>query len=57
MFEFLGKEISIVFKNRTVSFGRLKRISDNTITLCNMRLTNADYLITEIDEVYLDKKQ
>jgi hypothetical protein len=57
MSEFLGKQISIVFKDKTISFGSLRNISGNTITLCNMRLFNAHYLITEIDEVYLDKKQ
>jgi hypothetical protein len=57
MSEFIGKQISIVFTDRTVSFGSLTKISGNTITLCNMRLTNTHYLITNIDEVYLDKKQ
>ncbi len=57
MSQFLGKEISIVFTNNNVSFGSLHKISGNTITLCNMRLTNICYLITDIAEVYLDKKQ
>ncbi len=53
--EFIGKQISIVFVNDTVSFGLVQNIKGNVVTLQNMRLKKTNHLISDINEVYFDK--
>ena len=54
MNEFIGKKINIVLNDRTVMFGELKKASDTSIVLRNMRLENITYPIQSIVEIFLD---
>ncbi len=56
MSEFLGKQINIVFADSTTSFGYLEKIRADTIVMRNMRLAKTTHLISDINEVYFDKK-
>lgn len=50
----MGKKINIVLVDSRVMVGDLVSVSDEGITLANMRLRKADYSFAEIDEIYFD---
>ena len=52
-----GKKINIVLYNRTVLFGELKHVTDDSLTFVNMRLEAFTILLKEISEVYFDYKE
>ncbi len=56
LLEFLGKQINVVFMNDTTFLGYVTNIEGNTITLQNMRLKKTTHSVTDINEVYFDKK-
>lgn len=54
--EFVGKKINIVFRDNTVTFGELKKITADEIVLENMRLEKMHFAFQSITEIYLDTK-
>jgi hypothetical protein len=52
-----GKKINIVFNNRTVLFGELRHITDDSLTFVNMRLEAFTIPLKDISEVYFDYKE
>ena len=52
--EFVGKKINVVFTDRTVMFGELKKVNGSEIILLNMRLEKVRYPLKDIVEIYLD---
>jgi len=52
-----GKKINIVLNNRTVLFGELRHITDDSLTFVNMRLEAFTIPLKDISEVYFDYKE
>ena len=52
--EFLGKKINIVLTDGRVMVGDLVSVTDEGITLINMRMKKVHYPFAAIDEIYFD---
>lgn len=52
--EFQGKKINIVLTDSRVIVGDLVSVTDEGVTLINMRLKRVDYSFSAIDEIYFD---
>lgn len=52
--EFIGKNINLIFKDKTVLVGTLKRVRENEILLSNMRLKDIKFSFLNIAELYAD---
>jgi len=53
--EFLGKKINIVLYDGNVFPGELSKLSENEITITNMRLKKMSVELNKISELYFDE--